>query len=257
MDNGTTAFDVLGSTGIAIGSRRAGRPPTCWEQFDAILNVTDTCYPEMLEKCCNGRSQGENHGYYLQLPVQEGKRYRTELEKWMAVGICFCVLHAQAGRRILIHCAQGKDRSVCVALALVVLFCDLHYPLGWKESFAHFDVQDFFCKIVSDEATIDAVSGCDGDCRFHQASGIPTTAIQALLGREGRDKLLQAVREHNDRHEDKGARSADDSQAPLATKETLRIALHLIRQDREQAEPTRSSMQKLNRFFMSGAFEQS
>ena len=36
---------------------------------------------------------------------------------------------------------------------------------------------------------------------------------------------------------------------PLANKESLRIALHLIQQDREVAEPTRSTMQKINRFF--------
>ena len=40
---------------------------------------------------------------------------------------------------------------------------------------------------------------------------------------------------------------------PLANKESLRIAVHLIQQNREVAEPTRSTMQKINRFFMSGS----
>ena len=38
---------------------------------------------------------------------------------------------------------------------------------------------------------------------------------------------------------------------PFADKDTIRIALQLISQDREKAEPSRATMQKLNRFFMS------
>ena len=37
---------------------------------------------------------------------------------------------------------------------------------------------------------------------------------------------------------------------PFADKNGLRIALHLERQDREKAEPKRSTLQKLNGFFM-------
>ena len=110
--------------------------------------MTDTAYPDMFASCPDDDHKGN---YYLQLPVQEGKRDKTELEKWLAVGICFCVLHAQAGRRILIHCAQGKDRSVGVALAVVALFCDLHYPLRWKQPFSSFSLQGLFRNAVEDD----------------------------------------------------------------------------------------------------------
>jgi hypothetical protein len=48
--------------------------------------------------------------FYLQLTVKEGKLDRTELERWMAVGIVFVINHAQQKRRILIRCAQGKGQ---------------------------------------------------------------------------------------------------------------------------------------------------
>lgn len=76
-----TLFDWIGETHLAIGTRRAGRPPECWNHFDAILNVTDIEYSDI-------HSQ-QDEKFYLQLPVKEGKRDRTELERWMAVGIVF------------------------------------------------------------------------------------------------------------------------------------------------------------------------
>ena len=79
----------------------------------------------------------------------------------------------------------------------------------------------------------------------HPTAGVPQHLCTVLLGREGRDEYLKATR--------KALNLAEED--PVATKETLRVVLHLIRQDREIAEPTRSTMQKLNRFFMSTAYE--
>jgi hypothetical protein len=83
-----------------------------------------------------------------------------------------------------------------------------------------------------------------GKAKLHLSSGLSEKLIDHLLGREGRERLLCAVREKQD----------ISAKVPLASKESLRVTLHLIRQDREQAEPTRSTMQKLNRFFMSEAY---
>jgi tRNA A64-2'-O-ribosylphosphate transferase len=224
-------FDFIGETNIAIGTRRAGRPPECWRHFDVILNVTDMEYPNIHETCCN-----EDNRFYLQLPVKEGKRDKSELERWMAVGIVYCVIHAQQKRRILIHCAQGKDRSVAVAMAITVLFCDLTFPLQWKDDVWKLNVLDFE-SIETDDSL--------KDDRLYKSSGLPECLIDGLQGREGRDCFLQWVLRELDFPDD----------APLATKESLRIALHLLRQDREKAEPTRSTMQKLNRFFMSGCYD--
>lgn len=226
----TLFFDRIGETNIALGSRRAGRPPECWKHFDAILNVTDMEYDNIHDSCHENR-------YYLQLPVKEGKRDKSELEHWMAVGIVFCMLHAQQGKRTLIHCAQGKDRSVAVCMAVVVLFCKSTFPLQWKSELNDLNVNDLMVNIENDGANDDGM---------YKSSGLPTRLVSVLQGRQGRDTLLEWARK--ELYSDSGAQT-------LANKESLRRTLHLIRQDREKAEPSRSTMQKLNRFFMSGTYD--
>jgi tRNA A64-2'-O-ribosylphosphate transferase len=227
-------FDWIGETHLAIGTRRAGRPPECWNHFDAILNVTDIEYSDI-------HSQQQDEKFYLQLPVKEGKRDRTELEQWMAVGIVFCAFHAQRKRRILIHCAQGKDRSVAVAMATIVLFCNLTFPLRWNDTLSNMLMQDLIGAVGQDANVETKPTDC-----LYQASGLRDRVVCGLLGLHGQNHLLQWVRHDREL----------SNEAYLATKETLRIVLHLIRQDREKADPTRSTMQKLNRFFMSSSFSQ-
>ena len=38
--------DRIGKLNLWIGSRKSGRPPECWNQFDAILNVTTQHYSD-------------------------------------------------------------------------------------------------------------------------------------------------------------------------------------------------------------------
>lgn len=228
-------FDAIGSTNIFIGTRRAGRPPECWQHFDAILNVTDLEYPDIskgfLQNNESIKQLDETHSdqcfFYLQLPVGEGKRDKLELERWMAIGIVFVVVHARRKRRVLIHCAQGKDRSVAMAIAVVVIFCDLKFPLQWKEC---------FWSLLLDNLLND-------NDEYYLLSGLPSSLVHSMLGREGRDRLFAWVRN------DIFHQTCDESS--LASKETLRVALLLIQQDRDKADPSRSTMQKLNRFFMS------
>lgn len=234
---GSESYDWIGNLNIAIGTRRAGRPPDCWTNFDAILNVTNTEYDEMAPSL-----QTKDDKFYLQLPVQEGKRDKLELERWLPVGILFCAHHAVHNRRILIHCAQGKDRSVAVAMAVVQLFCTLRYPLQWNREILNNTVQNVHsAKQNSQEgASQPKVARLE-----RPLSGFPRDILKAMLGEDGRDLLIETSRKVICLQDGK----------PTATKETLRVVLHLIRQDREKAEPTRSTMQKLNRFFMSQAFK--
>ena len=224
---GSESYDWIGNLNIAIGTRRAGRPPDCWGTFDAILNVTNTEYDNMLP-FPDGK-------FYLQLPVDEGKRDKQELERWLPVGILFCAHHAIQNRRILIHCAQGRDRSVAVAMAVVQIFCSLRYPLEWNKAILQ-TIVDGLISNANDETTVES---------FNFKTGLPHDACTSMLGQEGRDTLMKLARQGG----------CLDEETPLATKETLRVVLHLVRQDREKAEPTRSTMQKLNRFFMSKPFK--
>ncbi|KAI2514347.1 Rit1 N-terminal domain [Fragilaria crotonensis] len=223
-----SCYDAIGDTGICIGSRRAGRPPDCWNTFDAVLAVTDVEYDDMKEALPDGK-------YYLQLPVQEGKRDRSELERWLPVGIAFVTLHRNS--RILIHCAQGRDRSVAIAMACITLLCDLKHPI----QFVH-NVEALTHASLRTLALGDAV---DNDDPLFLHSGLSQGLVSALLGRPGRDCILTWLRNELHLPQDHD----------LATKETLRVALHLVQQYREMASPSRASMQKLNRFFMSSQYQ--
>ena len=237
--SGPESYDWIGKLNVAIGTRRAGRPLDCWGNFDAILNVTNTEYDDMMPSC----KQKRDDKFYLQMPVEEGKRDKQELERWLPVGILFCAHHAMHHRRILIHCAQGRDRSVAVAMAVVQLFCTQRYPLEWnmkvlektvdavKSSYSYIEEET-----IPNDTTVKLVG---------VTAGLPQDILNSMLGQDGRDVLLAVARQE----------LCLEEEAPMATKESLRIVLHLIRQDREKAEPTRSSMQKLNRFFMSKAFK--
>ena len=228
---GDSCYDAIGDTGIFIGSRRAGRPLDCWDMFDAVLAVTDLEYDEMKETLPDEK-------YYLQLPVKEGKRDRSELERWLPVGIAFVALHRS--KRILIHCAQGKDRSVAVAMACITLLCDLKNPIQFvpeTEVLTQTSLRTFAFGDIESEI------GCDDPPYLN--SGLSTGLVHCLLGRPGRECILKWLR-----HELHLPPKND-----LATKETLRVALHLVQQYREKASPSRASMQKLNRFFMSSQYQ--
>jgi tRNA A64-2'-O-ribosylphosphate transferase len=123
----TTPFNFIGETNIAIGSRTAGepfcnvpdinqpvllgKPPTCWGVFDVIINCTTLEYPDICLTPCT-KSQ------YLFLNIPEGKKGQHEILKAIPKALEFVGPFIRAGKKVLVHCAQGKDRSVAIALAI-------------------------------------------------------------------------------------------------------------------------------------------
>ena len=99
--------------GLAVGSRRAGRPPECWAAFDAVVNVTQDEYEGMA-----------GDARYLQVPVAEGKRDKVGLVQHLPAALRFVAARLAKGDRVLVHCAQGRDRSVGVALAVLATCFD-------------------------------------------------------------------------------------------------------------------------------------
>ena len=231
----SSTADRIGSTNLWVGSRKSGRPPRCWEGFNAVLNVTENEYPNMLrsiEEDGSGAHPGARARYYVQLPVKEGKRDKSELERWMPVGLVFLAHHLQRGSRVLVHCAQGRDRSIAIAMAFVALFCPPSYPLRLRPCF---ETLSFGCIPDSSELA-------EGDSLYLR-SGLRESLVNMLLQDGGKDLFLTWM------HKQLKVPATES----FANKDSLRIALHLVRQDRENAEPTRSTMQKLNRFFLSGS----
>jgi tRNA A64-2'-O-ribosylphosphate transferase len=223
------SFHAIGESGIFIGTRRAGKPPECWECFDAILNVSMLEYEEMTSETPLPESC-----YYLQLPVEEGKRDKTELERWLAVGITFICCRLVQGQRVLVHCAQGRDRSVAVVLAAVVLFCNDDLTTLRSKLKMH-GILDFVARWSQESNS----SNTDG--LFYKQSGLTRICVDSLMGRAGRDKLLGWCKES----------FGPSTTTSLATKATIRVALQMIQAHRPMASPSRKTLQKLSRFFMS------
>ena len=241
--------DQIGNLNLWIGSRRAGRPPECWDNFDAILNVTENEYPNMIQSIKERQEHSlkkEPCCYCLQLSVAEGKKDKTELERWMPIGLVFLMEHLQRKRRVLVHCAQGRDRSVGIILAFVALACTRVFPLRFREEFDSLDVGSIVANFA-DEVDTGINGGDDTDVAkdssglHHLQSGLSTSLVKILSKENGRDVFLKWMHKQ----------LSTPSNVPFVNKESLRIVLHLVSQDRENAEPTRSTMQKLNRFFMS------
>lgn len=230
-DTAKQSSDKIGNMNLFVGSRKAGRPPECFTKFDCILNVTENEYAGMRD-VINRRSD-EHKRHYLQLPVLEGKRDKTELERWMPIALIFIAKHIREGRKVLVHCAQGKDRSIGIVLAFVCIFCRLEYPLQIKIKNECFDGIEQMIHNHEEDNDVDSNG-------MYLLSGLRGATVRRLLREDGREVFLEAIHRH-----------LSLPTEPLATKERLRIAHHLVSQDREQAEPTRSTFQKLNRFFMS------
>ncbi|KAL2917022.1 tRNA A64-2'-O-ribosylphosphate transferase [Polyrhizophydium stewartii] len=128
---GKAPFDWIGDTGIAVGTFRAAEPPACWEVFDVIINCGAREYAGNVAHSALGGGGGGGAGgdpprkLYLRLDIPEGKKGQNQLFASIPVALDSVRGRFMApGRRILVHCAQGKDRSVGIALALLLEYMD-------------------------------------------------------------------------------------------------------------------------------------
>jgi len=215
-------YAPLGESGIAVGSRRAGRPPECWANFDAIINVSTLEYPTELPSSSKKK--------YLFLPVKEGKKDRTELERWLPLACFFAIMQVTSGKSLLIHCAQGLDRSVAVAMAFVALFCSSDSNALQRHT---------WCNSLNYKRMYELISPLEVFESLDPRSGLPCFLCDHLQGRSGRDFLFTWILEHS----------------PFflqnISKLSLKIVLHRIQRYHEKASPSRSTIQKLHRFFFS------
>ncbi len=88
---------------LAIGSFEAATPPHCWNNFDAILNVS------------NQEHQGirKNSHDYLWVPFIDGDSHAFA----RALDTIINFLKEHEGKRRLVHCSAGVSRSVASVLA--------------------------------------------------------------------------------------------------------------------------------------------
>ena len=257
---------LFGKGSLSIGTRRAGRPPNCWENFDAIVNVTEDQYAGM-----DDGSRIPSGKFYLQIPVAEGKRDRSGLEQYLSVALAFVMeqgVHREGN--VLVHCAQGRDRSVGVAMAIVCLFCTLERgevnqdvfgtlsggTLGFQPSRSGMTLvglENFVAGENGSPERYESSDSCkDGE---YSRSGIPKWLHRALLGRNGRDLFLTWLAGVNIYSDAVSDNHGKDNIPILATKASLRRSQIIIQQYREIACPSRRTLQKLHRYFMSSGHE--
>ena len=112
--------------GLLIGARRCADVAAIWCHADAILDVGGSAgQPAM--------SAGAAGGSYLHLPVEdEGvgckKRAQPSKDWWQRVvlpkALCYLHGHLMRGRRVIICCERGDDRSATVAAAASLALYD-------------------------------------------------------------------------------------------------------------------------------------
>ncbi|KAJ8331287.1 tRNA A64-2'-O-ribosylphosphate transferase [Batrachochytrium dendrobatidis] len=121
-----SAFDWIGDTGIAIGSFHAADPSSCWNEFDVIINCGAREFPE--NTIYKNAEQGK---LYVYLDIPEGKKGQNKLFDCIPAAIqCVQGKFMSQGRRILVHCMQGRDRSVGICLALLVEYMDANWIMS-------------------------------------------------------------------------------------------------------------------------------
>ncbi|KAJ1665308.1 tRNA A64-2'-O-ribosylphosphate transferase [Coemansia sp. RSA 1813] len=120
-NNDSARFHFIAGTQVAVGGRVSGRPPECWNHFDAIINCGAPLYQE---HSVNSQKLASR---YIYLPIPEGKRGQAELGKQIPRALDFArPFLRDPSKRILVHCSQGMDRSVGIALAIMTRYFDKH-----------------------------------------------------------------------------------------------------------------------------------
>ncbi|KAG0174566.1 hypothetical protein DFQ28_005721 [Apophysomyces sp. BC1034] len=115
QDTNVQKYNYIGQTTLAVGSRSSGKPPSCWDEFDIVVNCTLLEYEE------NKKYKDR----YLQLAIPEGKKGQQALYDSIPTALNFVKKPLAENKRVLIHCAKGQDRSVGIALAILVKYYNL------------------------------------------------------------------------------------------------------------------------------------
>ncbi|KAJ2307688.1 tRNA A64-2'-O-ribosylphosphate transferase [Coemansia sp. RSA 2705] len=114
QSNGSTGFSFIRTTNVAVGGQASGQPPACWTHFDAIINCRA---PELAV-------DAEHAKRYLYMPITDSKRGQSEMAGAIPRALEFVRPFVSSNARVLVHCAQGSNLSVCVALAILVQYFD-------------------------------------------------------------------------------------------------------------------------------------
>ncbi|KAI9362906.1 tRNA A64-2'-O-ribosylphosphate transferase [Zopfochytrium polystomum] len=132
LSTAVAPFDWIGDTGIAIGSVHAGAAAlTSPSIFRAVLNCgaqypsSSSSSPDVARLRQADPTAAALRPAYLYLAIPEGKKGQVALYESLDAGMAFMreELGTDGGGgagKVLVHCMQGKDRSVCMVLAFLI-----------------------------------------------------------------------------------------------------------------------------------------
>jgi tRNA A64-2'-O-ribosylphosphate transferase len=229
-------YHKLGNTTLYVGTRRAGRPPECWEHFDAIVNATVKSYDGMKTMMVDNENNSSNSSNsntlerYLHVPIPEGKRDSDEiLLTSMPKVLCFILLHLAQSHRILVHCNQGIDRSVGIAAAACSLF--VH-----RKGHTFLNIHHW-CR----NATLESLGEMRRQTLYSKDGSIHRTGNVVHSRCIFFKWLNELIRSNTDGN--------SSTSINVVNKKILRSTLVAISRYRHVASPSRYTMRKLSRFF--------
>lgn len=117
-------FAMVKPTTLAIGNYASGKPPQCWTEFDYVINCAVTEYEAM----------DKDNACYLHLPIPDGKKGQIIFGNSIQKAIDFVRKPILEKKKILVHCATGKDYSVGILLSILIHYFDLKGELCTESS---------------------------------------------------------------------------------------------------------------------------
>ena len=108
-------FDWIIDGRLAIGSRKAADPHYVWNDFDVIVNCGAPKFEYDIHR--------EKQVFYLE--IYEGKKGQKQLFESFQPFLNWIFEAVKDKKRILIHCMQGRDRSVAMTICLLLRFPNL------------------------------------------------------------------------------------------------------------------------------------
>lgn len=90
-------YSFVKPTQLAIGNYASGKPPQCWQEFDIVINCSQTEY-----------EGNQEHEGYLHLPMPDGKKGQIVFGASIQKAIDFVYQAILENRKVLVHCSTGK-----------------------------------------------------------------------------------------------------------------------------------------------------
>ncbi|KAK3268223.1 hypothetical protein CYMTET_23262, partial [Cymbomonas tetramitiformis] len=113
----TSKVPLIAARAAAVGKPRGGTLDVCAQK---MRRGNGGLWDD------SARNASEDRGAVsMHCPVTSGKRDKHSLEKVLGRAMAFVAQHLGCGRRVLVHCEDGLQQSVCVVVAILTCHFDI------------------------------------------------------------------------------------------------------------------------------------